>query len=399
MRQKLIILLHNDTLDTPSWILFAEGKLHASVYKGDAMRLAKLAELAEVLVFIPSEDTLLTTLQLPKMNRARLQQALPFALEDQLIPDINDLHIVAGAYDQGRVPVVAVAKEKMKVWLALLAEWRVKPDKMLPDIFAIKLEPGEAHLAITSKAILRLSLYEGFSCDLLCLKDLWQLFLSKQTDVPLKLKISNYTSEKIDLGFTGAIEIESTRAEDHEFISDVAVGIHSLPDLNLLQGDYALKKSRFLKRNRLLQASISMVVIWIILLLSAPLISSLILQKKSQQIAQEIAGIYKKHFPQAKTIVAPKLRMEEKLRTLSQHTQEGRFFILLAIFGEEFKNSGNIAVKRIDYQKNQMTIELSAENYETFSAFTGKLQGRGLKMQQQNANVNGSNLTATLLIE
>ena len=64
--------------------------------KGDAAALAEAALDRINIVIVPSEDVLVTTVTLPKMNRSRLLQAIPYALEEQVIEDVDTMHFAAG---------------------------------------------------------------------------------------------------------------------------------------------------------------------------------------------------------------------------------------------------------------------------------------------------------------
>src|SRR5262245_19015775 len=93
MKEKLIIFLHNHNVTHPSWVLVDINS--ASVHftsEGDPSFLAELAIKKEVIILVPAEDVLLTSVSLPKMSKARLQQVLSYALEEQLTADVESLH-------------------------------------------------------------------------------------------------------------------------------------------------------------------------------------------------------------------------------------------------------------------------------------------------------------------
>ena len=77
---------------------------------------AALAGAAEIVVLVPGEDVLLTEARLSARNRAQLLQALPYAVEEQLLDPVEDLHFAATA---GGDPLgVAVVARDTAAWLA-----------------------------------------------------------------------------------------------------------------------------------------------------------------------------------------------------------------------------------------------------------------------------------------
>ena len=84
---------------------------------------AALAAGGRVIALAPGADVLLTTATLPTRNRKRMYAAVPFALEEQLISDIDALHFALGNTSQlGPVPVAVVERQHMQQWLDMLQE-------------------------------------------------------------------------------------------------------------------------------------------------------------------------------------------------------------------------------------------------------------------------------------
>src|SRR5690606_28081028 len=128
--------LHQHDLNQPGWaVLDADHRVRRSMHHDQAEGLATLAEGKEIIVVVPAEDVLTTLIALPPMPKNRLLQALPFALEDQLVDDVETLHFAVGSTEiNGQWPVAVVALEKMQTWMALLTSWHIKPDRLISAI-------------------------------------------------------------------------------------------------------------------------------------------------------------------------------------------------------------------------------------------------------------------------
>ena len=68
----------------------------------------------KVIVLVPSADVLTTSVDIPIKGGARLQAALPYALEEHVAEDIEKLHFAAGTRrSNGKIPVAVVNRERL----------------------------------------------------------------------------------------------------------------------------------------------------------------------------------------------------------------------------------------------------------------------------------------------
>lgn len=405
MQEKLIIFLPSDVAALPSWaVVNAENKVSDHTSQGAPQHLAQLARDKTVIVIVSAEDVLLTQVTLPKMSRSRLLQAIPFALEEQLIGDVDTLHIAAGgANANGSLPVAVVAKEKMTAWLAQLKDWQITPHSLVPVSMALPVEENTWHAAIypAASAAVRMRLYQGTGCDPQNLATLlaWHIHAQKE-EMPTHVCIRDYTQQMTEAAFANfPVHIILEEAPSEQFISDLAASVTRFPVLNLLQGTYASKQSRFPQKQKIWRSMMYLAIAWLALMFLYPTLSYFILRGRVNSINTEIEQIYKRNFPQSTSMVAPKLRMEGKLQKLSTDVGENRILLLLGYVGEALTVAPNIKLKRFDFQNNQLTLGLTAASSDDVSAFSDALTKQALSVKQENVNVTDAHISATLLIE
>jgi general secretion pathway protein L len=99
-----------------------------------------------VCVLVPGTDVLLTEPELPVKAGAKLQQVVPYALEEQLAEDIDELHFAIGRRntDAPTTPVAVVALSLMDEWTNTLKAAGLAPESMYVDSDQLPVNPGHA---------------------------------------------------------------------------------------------------------------------------------------------------------------------------------------------------------------------------------------------------------------
>lgn len=400
MSEKLVIVIHANTPAQPAYVLLDQQRqITKLVLQCDGSELAQAANGREVIVIVPAEDVLLASVTLPKMNRARLLQAIPFALEEQIIEDVDTLHFAAGDFRPNEpVPVLVAARTKMNDWMALLQSWHVTADNMIPAIFALPVIPQEWYVLANHTVVVRTGVSSGFACDKQNLAELLNMSLEGLALPPQIIRVENDSAEPLALSLPVTIEQQQITAEKH--LEIIAFGAVQHAPVDLLQGDYASKKSRHLpKLTMMLKIIVYLAAAWLSLLFLYPVVSFGILDRSAADLDSQAAVIYKKYFPNAPNLAVARDRMQQKLNKLSSGVSENHLLTLMASIGKGLTQSSGVQLKRMDYQNNVMTLEIAANNSKAFSIFTDALSQQGLRVTQQNANLNGARVSATLQIE
>ncbi|WP_455216986.1 type II secretion system protein GspL, partial [Kaarinaea lacus] len=118
-----------------SWVLRDDDNPIGSLFYGDLKEAATQAVGARVTVLVPGEDVLLARAQLPEMKGQKLARAVPFALEEQLANDAEDVHVAIGRRDaSGKLANAVILRETIDSWLSRLREAGLHPDVMSPEV-------------------------------------------------------------------------------------------------------------------------------------------------------------------------------------------------------------------------------------------------------------------------
>jgi len=147
MADWLLLRLPYNPADEVSWIL-ADGRGNAlsAPESGPLSQVAARAAGRHVCVLVPGSDVLLTEPEVPVKAGAKLQQVVPYALEEQLAQDIDDLHFAIGKRESNAstVPVAVVAHSLMDEWVGMLKSAGIVPETMYAESSLLPENPGHA---------------------------------------------------------------------------------------------------------------------------------------------------------------------------------------------------------------------------------------------------------------
>lgn len=379
MQKRIFIYLHTTASLQASWIILDNtNRIIQSVEYGDLQQLFLHTD-CDVIAITPTEDILFTQVKLPKMSRQRLLQALPFALEEQLIDDITDLHFAIGEYQEdGTLPVAIVSRERMLAWLHIFNELKISPRAFVPDIFGLNFSEKTWTINTNNHlCIVRTGKYSGFACEKENLETLLQLKLSEETE-----------SNSINILRLHDTEIQLLEKLAHDF--------PTLSFINLLQGTFQAKlQSSQIRKVWLAACYLAIALIALVFIRDS--ISYLVLHHKLYKIETAINQIYHKNFPQAASVVAPRDRMTQKLNTLTGEISKNNFLGLLGSIGKSLAAT-HVRILNMDFREQHLTLDVSAASFDNLDSFIHALEQQGLAVKQQSAAEAGAEVKATLLI-
>ncbi|MCG8368922.1 MAG: type II secretion system protein GspL, partial [Proteobacteria bacterium] len=144
MAEIVVIRLARDADPTVEWIVADDnGTRRSAPSSGTLEEAAAEVRGRPVIVLVPAVETLTTTVDLPVRSRARLDAALPYALEEQVADEVDAMHFAAGERRASGVrPVAAVARGTLDAWLARFDEAGIQPWKLIPENHGLARIPG-----------------------------------------------------------------------------------------------------------------------------------------------------------------------------------------------------------------------------------------------------------------
>ncbi len=156
MAEFVVIRLGRDHDPMVEWIVADDnGTRLSQPMRGALVDAAPQVQGRPVIVLVPATEALTTTVNLPARGSARLNAALPYALEEQVAVDIETMHFAAGdKRDSGLRPVAAVSRGQLDTWLAQLGEAGIVPWKIVPENYGLARIPGTMSVLIDDDCIM-----------------------------------------------------------------------------------------------------------------------------------------------------------------------------------------------------------------------------------------------------
>ena len=113
--------------------------------RANSRSAAPLAVGRRVAVIVPASDVLATDSEAPAKSAAKLAQVVPYALEERVADEIENLHFALGerSAETGRVPVVVVARARIDAWLEELRAAGLQPQAIYSEATLLPSMPGQ----------------------------------------------------------------------------------------------------------------------------------------------------------------------------------------------------------------------------------------------------------------
>jgi general secretion pathway protein L len=148
MPHSLLLRLPAPGQEDSEWLSINEAGVPSTAkQRGPLSLAAAVARSARVVAVAPSAQILLAEPELPPGSGVKLVRAVPFALEEHLTEDIDQLCFALGRRrPDGRTPVAVVSRSVLQGWISQLEAVDIEPTALYADISLVPENPGQTVL-------------------------------------------------------------------------------------------------------------------------------------------------------------------------------------------------------------------------------------------------------------
>ncbi|MDM8564479.1 type II secretion system protein GspL [Candidatus Halobeggiatoa sp. HSG11] len=323
------------------------------------------------LVLIPTTDVILTQADIPSNKRQKIIQAVPYALEEQLIDEIENLHFVIEKSVSKNIQVAVIAKTCLEEHLKNLHAAGFKPKILMPDVLALPyFDDNWTVMYLDDIVLVRTGLKAGFAIEIDNLIITLQMAITENP--PAQITVINH-----DLTDLQALGIPLQVAE-----KNILEGTNV--NFNLLQGPYRPQNNSWL---RPWLVTIVLGIIWGGLYVTEQIIEYQYLTKQRLVLNQQIEKIYQDTFPESRRIVNPRVQMEQKLTVLRNQQDINEVFLSnLNKMAPILKAIPNLTLKQIDFRQQKFDLHIIVDNFQVLEKLQTNLNKLDLNVKIKSAS-------------
>jgi len=377
-----------------SWVLRDSDRPAGSLFHGSLKDAAVQAAGARVIVLVPAENVLLAQADLPGIKGQKLARAIPYALEDQLAEDVDDLHVAIGNRDErDKISNAVVSRDSLESWLARLKLAGLHPDVITPEVFGVQWdkESGTTNWRLVingTHALMRTGAQTGLAFETENITPVLQASLDNAGDsFPSSLTVVSCAEELGDL-FEGSAtqnKLAALCAENsielilHQFDENCGVllahGFDEGNAINLLQGDYS-HKEQVGKMLRPWRTALILGAVWLLLQVGSFIADYVRLSALAAEQQAEMASIFKQAMPGSRLVPGSEkelmARALEKLR--GGGSGDNSLLALLAQTGKIFKETDGVTLSSLRYKGDKLDVGLNLPDLQTLDKLKQRLK-------------------------
>jgi general secretion pathway protein L len=411
MAEVLVVrLLASAACESPAaeWLMAdASGARLRAVQRGELAHAVALSAGRKVFVLAPGTDVLLAEPVLPLKSGAKLAQVVPFALEEHLAADVEDLHFALGKRE-GRpgTPVAVVARERMDAWRDALLAAGLHADALYAETAALpETANGVTVLIDGARVYVRREGALGAVLDAEPLIEGLQLALASGEEarehVTIYVSEDDYERERDLLEglreFTASLQLKLLPEGPLPLLAG-AVLRHA--PVNLLQGPYATKTKLRMSFAPWRYAA-ALAIVFLISHLALKTWQYFHYAAEEARLDAEIAQVYQQAMPGAAMPEASAARkqMELRLAQLRGSAPMSGMMVALATLGEALAQAPGANVEAISYRNNTTDLRVLAPSVDALDRIRQTATERGVSAEIQSANPRDSKFEGRLQLK
>jgi general secretion pathway protein L len=377
--------------ETPAqWLLVdTHGARLGTVLQGRLGDAAMLAQGRKVVGLVPGTDTLSLNPALPALKgNTKLSQVVPYALEDQLAVDIDELYFAIGKRGKSaNTPVIVVAHQLMKDWVSALTAAGAQPDALNTDTSLLPTTTeGLTVLIDQGRVSIKQSDSSVSTLDVSPLSEALQLLIpATNQSVTIFITEQEYQAEKaaIDALFERAPNVALKLLPDG-VLPLLALQTTQPHAINLLQGEYTQrKKTQYSFGGWKVAAGL------LIALIGLHLFSKSLelwqLSKQEAELDQQIQTIYSQTLSVNTPVKADKARpaLQTRWQQLQELRKPNHLMKTLDVLSKVTNAKDALKIQELNYNQGTVQLKVLAPNDQSLDYIQRQAKTQGITAELQ----------------
>jgi len=399
-----------------SWYLGSEASISFERFTGSLEQLAEFAkeyqQVKQWVLLLPGIDCIDKTLSFEEQERKHILKALPYLLEENLLSDVDELHLVADKPEKSSVHVVGIDQQVLQKSLDELEQIGISLSACLPEqclLSNIQQNTDESWQLLQLPNYLLMGIqgeffaveneHAGLAFDLLQVK-----FEAQAPTQLLAFAESDAELEQLERLLASLPEsIQAiTQIERFNYPELAANTLQSqvlLQRYNLLKGAFARTVNWLQLVKPWRSVLIALLAIYVLQLSLMWFESNQLAERFEQQQAQK-DELFRKVIPRG-NIVDHQKQLERELAKLEGGGRGQVFIEWLEQAGKALADAKVQDVNSIQYEAktSMLRLDFLVADYDSLQAIIANLKGQGFEVEIQNSNAQDDKLRARLNVQ
>lgn len=414
MPQTLLLRLPAVRSNDAEWLTIDDAGEPAAVrQRGPLSLAAAIGRASKVVIIAPGTQILLAEPELPPGSGLKLARAVPFALEEQLTEDVDNLVFALGKRrPSGGTPVAVVSRSVLQGWLTDLAEAGIEPVALYPDMSLLPQNPGQTMLWFEGG---RLSVRRPgmlpFSVELTPVTE--ALIVAGVIADPLAAALDQvhlesaifYTSREDWATVQDEIEalIDRFATLKIQLLQDgplpwLARDLAATDAVNLLQGEFA-KTQDYTLRWRRWRTPAALAAGLLLIHVAAQAFQYRQAKHDTAALDTEIAQVFANAMP-SEEMQDPRHQMQTRLERI-RHSGPGpqHFLRTLQTLSGALTETPNTSIDALSYREEALDLKITAPSLGELSQLSQRVGKQGLTAEIESSTPVGNGVEAHLQVK
>ncbi|MDY6946616.1 MAG: type II secretion system protein GspL [Pseudomonadota bacterium] len=383
------------------------GTRRGNVSWGSLSDAAAQAAGRKTIVLVPGTDVLLAEPVLPLKSGAKLAQVVPFALEEQLAADVEDLHFAVGKRDsRPGTPVAAVALTRMDEWVATLRAAGLSADTMYAETSVLPTVTGAIAVLIDGKRVyLRRENQPGTAIEVEPLIEALQLALGSGDEarehVTIFVSEDDYDREREMLEelreFTASLQLKLLPDGPLPLLAANIPASMKSGAVNLLQGPYAAKTKLNVSFAPWRYAAI-LAAVFVAAHVGVKSWQYVHYKQVESQLDAQIAETFQQSLPGAPVPdpLQARRQIEQVLGQLRGTGPTSGMLTTLAMLSEAMSQAPNTDIEALSYRNDVTDLRVLTPSVDSLDRIRQVARERGVTAEIQSTNPRDSKVEGRL---
>ena len=400
MNVTYFIQLFDDQLQDCNWLRFNERTPAGQARHGELTEILSEAASSRLVLILPAASVVLHKVSIVAKSKNQIAAALPYALEDELASDIEQMHFAYRTLDKqsGNQLVAVIERDLVQRLHALIVQYQFESVLLLPQMLMVPWQAESWSLFVQrEQALLRKDISDGYAMDVVAMPELLtterELYKRQHnSESAPELKIYNFSPDQ-------EVEGGSHLGGDSEALAVMARYWLDNPDteINLFQGEYQIvRPMRDLLRQWSMAAGIAVIALVIYLMNVA--VDNYLLARERDVLEASMQSLYETVFNE-KPAGNPADSMRKKLAALGSESGDSNNFIsVILVSGKEFLADSQTSITRLRYTGNDIEVDLETTSIEQLEKLQQKLIAASVRAELKAVSNDNGKVRGRLVV-